>query len=58
MLPAGQSSIEEAANRLAMSKRTLQRKLSEEESSYQEVLNATRRELAYSYLSRSSASLV
>jgi AraC-like DNA-binding protein len=58
MLPAGQSSIEEAANRLAMSKRSLQRRLSEESSSYQEVLNATRRELAHYYLSRSSASLV
>jgi AraC-like DNA-binding protein len=58
MLPTGQSSIEEAANRLAMSKRSLQRKLSEESSCYQEVSNATRRELAYSYLSRSSASLV
>lgn len=58
MLPAGQSSIEDAANRLAMSKRSLQRRLSEELSSYQEVLNATRRELAHSYLSRSSVSLV
>lgn len=57
MLPAGQSSIEEAANRLAMSKRSLQRRLSEESSTYQEVLNATRRELAHAYLSRSSASL-
>ena len=58
MLPAGQSSIEEVADRLAMSKRSLQRRLSEESSSYQEVLNATRRELAHSYLSRSSVSLV
>jgi AraC-like DNA-binding protein len=58
MLPAGQSSIEEAANRLAMSKRSLQRKLAEELSSYQEVLTATRRDLAHGYLSRSSASLV
>jgi AraC-like DNA-binding protein len=58
MLPAGQSSIEEVANRLAMSKRSVQRKLSEEMSSYQEVLNATRRDLAHAYLSRSSASLV
>ena len=57
MLPTGQSSIEEAANRLGMSKRSLQRRLSEESSSYQEVLNATRRELAQSFLSRSSASL-
>lgn len=58
MLPAGQSTIEEVANRLAMSKRSLQRKLAEELSSYQEVLTATRRDLAHAYLSRSSASLV
>jgi AraC-like DNA-binding protein len=58
MLPAGQSSIEEAADRLAMSKRSLQRRLSEESSSFQEVLNATRRGLAHYYLSHSSASLV
>lgn len=57
MLPAGQSSIEGAANHLAMSKRSLQRRLSDESSSYQEVLNATRRELAHYYLSRSSTSL-
>jgi AraC-like DNA-binding protein len=56
MLPAGQSSIEEAATRLSMSKRSLQRRLAEEASSYQEVLNATRRELAHAYLARSSAS--
>ena len=58
MLPAGQSSIEEVANRLAISKRSLQRKLAEELSSYQQVLTATRRDLAQAYLSRSSASLV
>jgi AraC-like DNA-binding protein len=57
MLPAGQSAIEGVADRLAMSKRSLQRRLSEESSNYQEVLNTTRRELAHSYLSRSSASL-
>jgi AraC-like DNA-binding protein len=57
MLPAGQSSIEEAANRLGMSKRSLQRSLSEESSSYQEVLNVTRRGLAQAYLLRSSTSL-
>jgi hypothetical protein len=46
MLPCGQSTIEEAARRLAMSKRTLQRQLSQESSSYKEVLNSTRRALA------------
>jgi AraC-like DNA-binding protein len=58
MLPSGQSSIEEAANRLAISKRSLQRKLNDESFSYQAVLNATRRDLAHYYLARSSISLV
>ncbi len=53
LLPSGQSLIEEAASRLAMSKRTLQRHLSQESSSYQEILNTTRKELAQHYLSRS-----
>jgi len=56
MLPGGQSAIEETASRLAMSKRSLQRKLSEESSSYQELLNDTRRDLAQHYLARSSIS--
>jgi AraC-like DNA-binding protein len=53
MLPSGESTIEEAARRLAMSKRTLQRQLSQESSSYKEVLNSTRQALAQHYLSRS-----
>ena len=57
MLPAGLKSIEETAHRLAMSKRSLQRKLADEASSYQEVLNTIRRELAHTYLARSSTSL-
>jgi AraC-like DNA-binding protein len=56
MLPSGQCSIEEVAHRLAMSKRSLQRKLLDEEKSFQHVLNATRRELAQHYLSRSTIS--
>jgi AraC-like DNA-binding protein len=57
MLPAGQSVIEEAANRLAMSNRSLQRALAEESTRYHDVLTATRRELAQFYLISSSASL-
>ncbi len=53
MLPSGHSTIEEAAGRLAMSKRTLQRQLSQESSSYKEVLNSTRQALAQHYLARS-----
>ena len=56
MLPGGQSSIEDAASRLAMSKRTLQRHLSDESVSYQEVLNETRQELAQHYLAHSTIS--
>lgn len=56
MLPVGQSTIEQVASRLAMSKRSLQRHLSGESSSYQDVLNATRLELAQHYLARSSIS--
>lgn len=56
MLPGGQSSIEEAAKRLAISKRSLQRRLSDESSSFKEILNATRKELAQHYLARSSIS--
>jgi AraC-like DNA-binding protein len=56
MLPSGHSAIEETANRLAMSKRTLQRQLNQESSSYKEVLNSTRLALAQHYLSRSVVS--
>ncbi len=53
MLPSGYNTIEETASRLATSKRSLQRRLSYESSSYQEVLNATRQELAQYYLAQS-----
>lgn len=56
MLPGGQSTIEQVATRLAMSKRSLQRYLSEESTAYQDVLNATRKELARHYLARSPIS--
>jgi AraC-like DNA-binding protein len=56
MLPSGHSAIEEAARRLAVSKRTLQRQLSQESSSYKEVLNSTRQALAQHYLARSAIS--
>lgn len=53
MLPSGQSSMEEAASRLAISKRTLQRRLSDEGISYQELLKNTRHDLANHYLNKS-----
>ena len=56
MLPGGLSSIEDAASRLAMSKRSLQRKLNAENVNFQRVLQNTREELAFHYLGRSQMS--
>lgn len=50
MLPSGQSSVDDACNRLAMSKRSLQRKLKDENTSYQLVLETVRSELSLHYL--------
>ncbi|USD63399.1 AraC family transcriptional regulator ligand-binding domain-containing protein [Vibrio sp. SCSIO 43140] len=52
-LPQGQSSIDFVARELAMSKRTLQRKLSTEAQSYQDVLQEVRQSLAQDYLTKS-----
>jgi AraC-like DNA-binding protein len=51
-LPGGESSIDSVAQRLALGKRTLQRGLSEERASFQEVLRETREALARHYLER------
>lgn len=56
-LPGGSLSMEGVARRLAMSKRTLQRRLVEEGTSYQDVLRDTRLELARHYLVRTSVPL-
>ena len=56
MLPSGHSSMEEAAGKLAMSPRTLQRHLSKESVNFQMILNGTRQELAQHYLSKSTIS--
>jgi AraC-like DNA-binding protein len=56
-LPAGESSVEYVAGELAVSKRTLQRKLSQEAETYQSVLQLVRAELADHYLEKSSMSL-
>ena len=50
MLPAGLCSIEDAADRLGLSKRTLQRYLSEEGTTFQKQLNSTRELLARHYI--------
>lgn len=55
-LPAGEHSIEIVAKRLAVSRRTLQRQLSDESTHFTDILNATRRQLARHYLDRPAVS--
>lgn len=50
LLPAGVCGIEEVANELGLSKRTLQRKLLEENTTFQKQLNSTREILALHYI--------
>lgn len=55
-LPAGVSSIDAVAQRLAISKRSLQRQLADESVGFQELLSEVRHELARHYLSRTDIS--
>lgn len=50
LLPQGEPSQEKVAEALHMSLRNLQRRLSEEDTSYKTILNETRRDLALSYI--------
>ncbi len=50
MLPGGESGMEAVASKLAMSRRTLQRRLAQESTSYQVELGRVREELARHYL--------
>jgi len=50
LLPHGKASVEEVARQLAMSPRTLARRLTEEGTSYSEVLEGLRNDLAARYL--------
>ncbi|MDD3140140.1 MAG: AraC family transcriptional regulator [Lachnospiraceae bacterium] len=50
LLPSGYSSIEEVAEKLGTSKRTLQRKLQDEDTNFQKQLNHVRKLLALNYL--------
>lgn len=50
LLPSGCSTVEHVAEKLAVSKRTLQRKLSAEGETYQRLLHKTRQQLAHYYL--------
>jgi AraC-like DNA-binding protein len=56
MLPAGMGSVDAVAQRLALSKRSLQRHLGDEGLSFQDVLNKVRQELAQHYLTNSTIS--
>jgi AraC-like DNA-binding protein len=49
-LSSGELSEEEMAQQLHMSRRTLQRKLAEAETTYQQLVDATRRDLALRYI--------
>ncbi|GAA3577085.1 AraC family transcriptional regulator [Amycolatopsis ultiminotia] len=53
LLPAGQCGAAAVARRLAISVRTLQRRLAAEQTTFQEVLERTRHALARHYLARS-----
>lgn len=53
-LPSGQLDVDAVAKRLGMSRRTLQRRLEGDGTSYQRVLSETREALARHYLSRTS----
>lgn len=57
-LPSGRNSIDDICRRLHVSKRTLQRKLREEGTTFQEVLDATRTDLSHHYLKKSDVSVV
>ena len=53
LLPAGEGSIDHVSSKLGCSKRTLQRKLKEEDTTFQKQLNHTRELLARHYLKNS-----
>lgn len=57
ILPAGDASVAAVCSRLAMSRRSLQRKLRAEGESFQSVLETTRSELSMHYLKRADMSV-
>ncbi len=56
LLPTGQSSVEDVSSKLGVSKRTLQRRLQQESTSFKTELNQTREKLARYYLTNSTSS--
>jgi AraC-like DNA-binding protein len=57
VLPGGSTNIEDMAKRLNVSKRSLQRRLGEEGTSFQELLNETRYDMSHRYLKDSGLSV-
>lgn len=56
LLPGGMSFVDDVAEKLGLSKRTLQRKLAEENTSFQKQLNNTREILAIHYINNTDMS--
>lgn len=56
ILPAGKSGIEDVAAALGMSRRSLQRKLKEEDTTFQKQLNHVRELLAKNYIQNTELS--
>lgn len=56
-IPSGDVSIESAARTMAMSPRSMQRKLQEQDTSFQELVDVTRRQMAEHYLLSSKLQL-
>jgi len=54
LLPVGRGSVEAVSSKLAVSPRTLQRRLRDEGGSFKAVLRTTREQLAHHYLTQSS----
>jgi AraC-like DNA-binding protein len=54
LMPAGRTGAEDVALALGISRSTLQRRLREEATSYQAVLDATRRDMAIRYLTKTT----
>src|SRR6056297_2322250 len=52
--PAGRTGAEDVARALGISRSTLQRRLREDGTSYQDVLDATRRDMAIRYLTKTT----
>ncbi|WP_421849635.1 AraC family transcriptional regulator ligand-binding domain-containing protein [Oricola sp.] len=57
-LPSGHNTVDDICKRLHVSKRTLQRKLKDEGTTFQEVLDQTRSDLSYHYLKKPEVSVV